>query len=546
MISSLLTKLQWVWVFALGLLWSCSEPHAGGNSAETGNPEIAGILYFPDGRIASFTQIQCIPTKFRPRTDSLLSQWTAVTDSAGRFQLDSLQNGICNLEAYDPVSGLRYLKHAIDVQDTSTVTIQDTLRQTGTVRIGTPHLVDGDSGWVIVPGTSISRASVVKFTSIYADSLPSTSIDSILFVPQKGGDPELLLSNIHILPGDTQTVDAPPIHHTTTLTLNTMSSAANLQEDLYAFPLAWRIHAQSLDFTVLYPDTSRISIYRNGIAQGYQISSWNAQTQEAVIWVRLDTLFAQNATQSIQLVYDEASVGIETSLHRAFSSSDSVLAIWQFEDTGAVLMDASESGLHGSIYNTKVDSGVVGSGLWFNGTDSYVQVDGSVTGPLNLGYDEGATFSIWARLDVPNTSRFLFGKGTYQYHLKYQYPSGWLFENYDNETATNYHQYQHMISADSIQGKWFHLAIVTQSGKSAKLYVNGIVVDSTDIYNISGAMRNENSDFQIGRRIMPDNTSGQHFWGIVDEFHVWHQAKSSEWIRMLERNQNPNSLWPVP
>jgi len=125
-----------------------------------------------------------------------------VTDSAGRFQLDSLSNGICNLEAYDPVTGVRFLKQAIDVQDTSTVTIQDTLRPTGTVRIGTPQLEVGDSGWVIVPGTSISRASVVKFASI-------------LFLPQNGSDAELLLSQVQIVPSDTQTIDAPPIYYTT-------------------------------------------------------------------------------------------------------------------------------------------------------------------------------------------------------------------------------------------------------------------------------------------------------------------------------------------
>lgn len=542
--SSLLTKIRWVWVFALGLLWSCSEPRAGGNSAETGNPEIAGVLYLPDGQVASAAHIQCIPKNFTPRSDTLLSKWSASADSTGYFHLDSLQKGFCNLEAYDSKSGMRLLKYSLQVQDSGTIQIQDTLRPTGVVRIGTTQYADGDSGWVIVPGTSINRATVVKFASIYADSLPVATMDSILFVSQKGGEPELLLSNIQITPSDTQTVDALPIHYTTNLTLNTTSSAANLKENLYAFPLAWRINSQTLDFTVLYPDTSRIAIYRNGIAQGYQIASWNAQTKEAVIWVRLDTLLAQNATQSIQLVYDESAMGIEKSLHRAFSQNDSVLASWQFEDTSSVLMDASENALHGSIHNTKVDPGVLGSGLWFNGTDSYVQFDGSAIGPLNLGYDEEATFSIWARLDAPNTSRFVFGKGTYQYHLKYQYPSGWLFENYDNETATNYHQYQYMISADSIQGKWFHLAIVTQTGNPARLFVNGILVDSTDIFNISGAVRNENSDFQIGRRIMPDQTSGQHFWGVLDEFQIWHQAKSAEWIRMLELNQNPQNLWP--
>jgi len=528
----------------LAFLLGCSERHAGGNSAETGNPEIAGTLTLPDGQAASAARLQCLPRDFDARTDTVDIRWQTVTDSMGYFHLDDQQAGSCNLEAYHSESGYRLLIQQLPIAAERTVQVRASLNPSGAIRVGLSGYADGDSGWAWIPGTSIIQAVTVQYASLYIDSLPATELDSIFFIPTQGGAPMLLATAVKVLPGQITTQNAEPLHLETTLKLNTSSTGADLQDTLFGFPLAWRLDSASVDFRLLRPTAGKMSVWRKDRELGYQIVQWDAQSQQAALWVRLDTLLPQDAKQTLRLVYDEKPVTDTVWATPPFALSDSTTAVWHLEEAGDTAYDGGPYRLNGIRSGALSHAGVVGNANWFNGTSNYISIPESADGPLDFGYNAPATFSVWVRLDAPNTSRFVFGKGIYQYHLKFQYPNGWTFENNDEETLTRYHRYDSPLDTLADKGKWFHLAVVIGNGGADRLFVNGALADTTDSYYTQNTLRYTGNTFEIGRRILPDRTTGQHFWGVIDELQIWHVSHSAEWIRMLYLNQNPLATWP--
>lgn len=536
--------MQKVWLvqtIALSILVGCSDPYAGGNSAESGNPEVAGILELPNGKPASNALIQCVPVDFALWLgDSLDTNHVTQTDTNGYFQLSHLHSGFCALEAYHAQSGTRLLIMDLPIVQDSTYTIHDSLQQTGTLRLGLKGYNEGDSGWVMVPGTSIMRPVSVKFASVYADSLPVAQLDSILFIALSG-EVIVLDTHLNVTANDTLTYHANPIHFEITQSLNTSASGADLQDTLRNFPLAWRLDSNDIDFSIISPHSGSLRIQKDQSSLGFQIASWNATTQQAVIWVRIDTLFPQSSRQSLRLTWDEGDSTPTTVLPHPFDSSNYFAAAWHFEED-SILRDAGQYKRDGLAYDVTSEPGILGQGLYFNGTSSYITIPESESSELNFNFYDDATFSIWVRLDQANTSRFIFSKGPYQYYLKYYYPEGWLFENNDHEE--NSYRYLFIAPFDSLKdlGVWQHLAVVMHTNGKTALFVNGVLADTLASKGPSVSQRDTNNPFEIGRTLSSPNH--QHFLGVMDELIINHGYHSDTWIYMLWLNQHPDNKWP--
>lgn len=521
----------------LGVLLSCSEKHAGGNSAETGNPEFAGVLQLADGRPASYARVQCLPESFNPTTDSVATQWKTKTDSNGAFVFDSMDLEYCNLEAAHDSSGFQVLLHHLDIPKSNVLNVQAILSATGSIRIGVDSTLEGVKGVVGIRGTSILREVQVKFATLFIDSLPAALLDSIFFYPENHESGIPLAAAVQVMSGDTVLVDAVPIRYSLEKVLNTASSFVALKDTLFGFPYAWRLDSSDLDFFMIHPQDGKLSIYRGNIEVGYQIANWDVANKTALIWVRLDTLLPNTKEQKLRLEYTEWDTSPIANAIPPFAGRDSTVAVWHFEENGDTSYDDGPHHLFGLNSGLIHQDAKVGKGFYYGGKNAFITIPGSEQGLLNLPYENQTTFSVWARLDAANTSRFVFGKGEFQYYLKYQYSSGWLFENNDEETVTQYHRSQAPFDSISDLKKWQHLAVVMRAGKDAKLYLNGDLIDSLANYNSRLELRDIAQPFQIGCRINSDSTRDQFFMGMIDELMVWNVSQSDEWIRMLYVNQ---------
>jgi len=526
--------------------WACSDHRvAGGNSAESGNPELVGILSLPSGKPAQGALLQCVPAGFVSlRGDTLTPNLQTVSDSTGSYSFDSLPAGSYSLEAYHQASGLRTLVRNVTIVEDSRATIDRSLQNPGTLRLGASGLSDGDSVWVYVAGTSILRHVVVKFGSIFVDSLPADSLNFTVFIPASGDS--LLAPNVPVVSGDTVKLNAPNIHVSFRVALNTSATGANLQDTLYAFPLALRMDASRIDFTVISPAAGRFHIFKaDSVTElPYQISHWDAVSNTAQFWVRLDTLFPQLSSQRLVVVYDEGDTTTQQFSRQPFAGADGFLGVWHFDEDKNTATDASSNANDGVPEGVAMAAGVVGQGFQFDGYTSHVTIPNSAAGVFNFDFVDTMSFSVWVKLTNPNTSRFVVGKGNYQYYLKYLYPEGWLFENNELQTSGAY-RYWYQMPFDTLTdvGQWILLTVV-QQGLSTSLYCNGVLVDSSAAVGTGTQDRNTINDLEIGRQQFPDLTAGQHFEGFMDEVHFSSVARSSSWVRMTYLNQIPVGYWP--
>ena len=95
--------------FAFMFLASCSDAKTAGNSAETGSPELAGVLFLEKGALAKHAHLQCIPQEFDVFHDTVQDAFKTVSDKNGAYSFHSLTDGIYTLEAFHPETGERLL-----------------------------------------------------------------------------------------------------------------------------------------------------------------------------------------------------------------------------------------------------------------------------------------------------------------------------------------------------------------------------------------------------------------------------------------------------
>ena len=90
-----------------------SDSRVAGNSAETGSPELAGILVLDNGKPAARTKVQCVPGNYNIIAASeaeqvLPSAFETETDENGNYEFDSIPAGSFSLEAFHQESGHRH------------------------------------------------------------------------------------------------------------------------------------------------------------------------------------------------------------------------------------------------------------------------------------------------------------------------------------------------------------------------------------------------------------------------------------------------------
>ena len=89
-----------------------SDSQVAGNSAETGSPELAGILVLDNGKPAARTKVQCVPGNYNIIAASeaeqvLPSAFETETDENGNYEFDTIPSGSFSLEAFHQESGQR-------------------------------------------------------------------------------------------------------------------------------------------------------------------------------------------------------------------------------------------------------------------------------------------------------------------------------------------------------------------------------------------------------------------------------------------------------
>ncbi len=555
-----------------------SDSHVAGNSAETGSPEIAGILLLEGGNPAAYARVQCVPQNFDATSETLPSAFTTHADAAGAYSLDSIPDGIYAIEAYHEESGKRLLVQNIRITEDDSVAVGDTLRDPGIVKFeGVEDVSDGATGVAIVLGTTIRRDVVVHERTLVIDSLPAGTLDLQVFFDEYSSENPWAHFDVDIVAGDTETILVPsPIEpdiviprDSVTLTfvapLALPKGTDTLNSVVTDIPVALRLTEDNCDFDSLehvnYGRWDAVRISKGGTrSKNLPISyaGFDRESKEMVIWVRVDSL---NVDDSLEIVYD----GLQDPLYAmdVFPTNRSYSLVWHFGYAVSPTKDYAEKGYFdgiafGSVDIDAISDGVVGIGVRLDSAGSYyvkksAKVDS--TRKVNMSFDDDGyfCFSLWVQLESLEKEQTIFEKAK-EYALLFVPGKGFVVEFYhvaDSSNALDSASYKISWTSgmDGIKaGEWTYVAFSRRAFEQSLFYVNDSEIDadaesadwddSKVLFSLEPSDLNDSGDvrayFEVGG-----------FTGKLDELMVGGCYRDETWTRLTYLNQKPTDYWPV-
>lgn len=328
--------------------------------------------------------------------------------------------------------------------------------------------------------------------------------------------------------------------------VNTSESGANISENVYNVPLLIRLTPGTFKyFSQTLPGGADIRFAKyDGTHLAYQIERWVDNTGDsdtAAIWVRIDTVYGDDATQQIIMYWGNSEAVDSSNGARVFQDSNGFMATYHLSSD---INDASDNGYNaidmGNAASTS-GNGIVGMARYFNG-DAFIQcgdLPDRGVGTISFWFNPQASFNssasttmgIWGKTenDTYNSNISLRGADFYggngsagQLQLKAENGTGGYYCNSATGTFTG--------------GDWYHVAW-SWNGYSAKLFINGVMESSQAMsYTVTAASNDEIGRARYDGQNLP-NGGPQYFTGTIDEFRIDKVARSDAWVRLCYENQ---------
>lgn len=539
----------WLCVSAVGLagvisafcLTACSSHDTtAGNSAETGSPELAGILVLDGGKPAVHARVQCVPGDYNIIAASeaeqvLPSAFETETDENGNYEFDSIPSGSFTLEAFHQESGQMLLVQNLSAEQDEPLTVNDTLQGPGTVKL----LVSGEfrenqSGEAIVIGTTIRRKVSVQSGKIVVDSLPADTFEIVVYMD--GMDP-FEFRDVSVKPEET-TVWGDSVTYTLKAPLALPEGIDSLGVVVSDFPLAIRLTEIPFDSAeVMNGRWEAVRISQDGnrskklpIAQTY----FDASAKEAVFWVSVDSL---NVFDSLEIHFDNT---MDPAYAKdVFPTNRSYSLVWHYDSGLEPVDDGAEKGYFEGLPTGAVAAdGVVGKGAKLEEGDVIVAENSSAADSsrkVNLNYDgsEYFCFSVWVKLESLEAEQIIFKKSK-EYALRYVPEIGFVVDLWVPDSSSDSVKYAWSSGMSDIKaGEWVYVAFSRHTISLSNFYVNDRKIE-TEPEQIAWTGTRDVADFEVGG-----------FTGTIDELMLGSCYRDDDWTRLTYLNQRPENYWPI-
>jgi len=519
-----------------------SDSRVAGNSAETGSPELAGILVLDNGKPAARTKVQCVPGNYNIIVASeaeqvLPSAFETETDENGNYEFDTIPSGSFSLEAFHQESGQMLLLQNLNAEEDEPLAVNDTLRNSGTVKLLVPGAFrENQGGEVIVIGTTIRRRVSVQNGKIVVDSLPADTFELIVYMD---GMSPFGFKDVSVKPEET-TVWGDSVTYTFKAPLALPEEIDSLGTVVSDFPLAIRLTGMEIAFDsaeVVNGRWEAVRISQDGnrskklpITQTY----FDASAKEAVFWVSVDSL---NVSDSLELHFDNT---MDPAYAKdVFPTNRSYSLVWHFDSGLAPVDDGAEKGYFEGLPTGAVAAdGVVGRGVELDEGDVIVVENSSAADSsrkVNLNYDgsEYFCFSVWVKLGNLEAEQTIFKKSK-EYALRYVPEKGFVVDLWVPDSSSDSVKYAWSSGMSDIKaGEWEYVAFSRHTISQSNFYVNDRKIE-TEPEQIAWTGVRELADFKVGG-----------FTGMVDELMLGSCYRDDDWTRLTYLNQRPENYWPV-
>jgi hypothetical protein len=543
-----LLNINQIWLFVIScfiITMFCSPPTGGGS--EAGNAKIFGKVVDSTGAPVGNALIYARNTSFDPvKDDSVTTK--GKTSSDGSYEI-SVEMGIdYAIEAKLPLQNTFALISEMPVDDSLNTAPLCTLKTPGSIKIEIPENIDRVQGYVYIPGTSVFALIKDAGEFVLLKDVPVVSMTNVLYSSRHNKDISVIRDSVAVQSGVASVIYKPWWRYSSRLILNTTSSGAGITGTVFHFPVCVRLTKNNFSFDDARPDGADVRFTKiDGTSLSCEIESWDAAGGKAEIWVNVDTIYGNNATQSILMFWGNPIAGPGSYRNAVFDTATGFQGVWHMGGySNDTVYDATVNRYHGIPYGYTFDAtvkGVVGNARYFNGMTNYITMPNTAAGKLDMPQNGAYTLSTWAYVDTVDTLwHNIAGKGHEQYYLRFKcFRSGkatWEFVEFKNQKGWEFTE--DTIPSSPGLKQWVHLTGV-RAGTNQYLYVNGKMVDDTVHLMTGDYTRNTGDDFMIGRNArmvtIPYNEGWCYFKGMVDEVRVMNVAVSADWVKLSYMNQ---------
>ncbi len=507
------------------VLFSCADH---GGIGHEGEAVITGQLILTDGTSASQTQVELFPQDYDPvKKNGNVS--LEMTNAQGAFTFSRVAPGRYTIYAVHNKNRTKVLISGIDIKEDSAVEIPiHVLQKSGTMKVFFASSVQPKDGYVYIPGTK-NYAYVNSLANfVVIDSIPPGILPEVAYSSEDEVIPQTLRYNVSVQSNDSAIVFNSSWKYCRQVMLNTTASGAGVSSDVINFPVCIKLTSNNFAFDQARTDGADIRFTKkDNTPLPYEIERWDADKQQAEVWVKIDTVFGNNDSQLVMMYWGSNDVTSESNSAAVFDTANGYTGVWHLNKQSG---DASDN-KHNSVSCSASDTtGPIGLCKKFNGSDSIVI-------PGLLGSQNSITLSAWAQLDSTSAgggSDILSIGDAVLIRMDYEKDSlGSMGSIHVSEGA----YFSNTSSNRFYKKSGWHLITFTidQTNITRALYIDGIVINNVD--NSSGTINyaGVGKNTYIGNHA--NGKTGFGFIGRIDEVRVHREPVPADYIKLSYMNQ---------
>lgn len=511
----------------VGYVIRCTQPVAGGTST-TDNPKIVGTILGDDNLPAANTRVMLMTQQFDPQRD-YSDMIIDTTDELGHFTLPVIDTGVYNIQAIHLAKSTQLLIQGITVAqgEDSVVTENDTLEKTGSVIIDLPDSVDHSAGYIYIPGTTIF-APIENLSIVTLNSVPATTLPGIRYATKNSLDNRILRYDIRVFPGALTEVTMLKWKHAVTMCLNTAITGADVEGTITNFPLCVRLNNNNFKFSQARTDGGDVRFTKkDGTPLMFETELWDNVSGHAVLWVKIDTVYGNDSTQSIVMYWGNELVSRQTENALVFDSTGGAAAVLHL---GGDVLDVSSSRNDGSVCSATDTNGIIGKCKKFNGNDS-ILIPGLMGMPSNI------TLCAWIKQDsvLPRGGGEVVSIGDAALIRTDYEINGFGTGGAVHRSDTT--EFNHLGSGRFLKKTGWHFVAFTFNGASfmSNVYIDGVPSGSRNDPGSPVSYSNVGQNSYIGKHARGKKEF--NFIGCIDEVRVYRKVKSADFIKLSYMNQ---------
>jgi hypothetical protein len=254
----------------------------------------------------------------------------------------------------------------------------------------------------------------------------------------------------------------------------------------------------------------------------YEIDTWNTNGDSS-IWVQVPRL--ASAGDSVWVYWGKSGLSAPAYTTNGAAWSNGYAAVWHMNEANA--RDSTSSRFHGVGSSVSLTSGVVGTGLYFNGSTANVLLTNafSVTGSK-------FTLEVWGRTTNTVTDKRPFDSASGRLLIRWNYGSAGKTTYYDSADRPS----AAGCGANLNNGAWQCVTyVLDQTAATGRVYQAGaLIAESTFGTTALGG------NTRFGCR---NDATGQFFQGSLDEIRLTKGLRSADWVWASYQNALSNGAF---